>query len=56
MKFVTKATSTMRAGLKEPAKSSAMKLEAFEYQASSWAKGVQGAKTKVVTVPSVVPK
>ena len=45
----------MRAGLKEPVKSNAMKLEPFEYQASLWSKGVQGDKTKIVKVPSVTP-
>eukprot|EP00550_Attheya_septentrionalis_P009808 CAMPEP_0198283674 /NCGR_PEP_ID=MMETSP1449-20131203/3248_1 /TAXON_ID=420275 /ORGANISM="Attheya septentrionalis, Strain CCMP2084" /LENGTH=72 /DNA_ID=CAMNT_0043980397 /DNA_START=69 /DNA_END=287 /DNA_ORIENTATION=+ len=47
VQYVTKATSTVRMALKEPAKSKAMQQEIFEYNAASWVAGKQGAKTAV---------
>eukprot|EP00978_Attheya_sp_CCMP212_P008073 scaffold18803_cov53-Attheya_sp.AAC.3 len=46
-RYVTKATSTVRMALKEPAKSKAMQQEIFEYNAASWVAGKQGTKTAV---------
>jgi hypothetical protein len=37
----------MRAGLKEPAKSQAMKNETFSYNAAVWENGATGKKTAV---------
>jgi hypothetical protein len=37
----------MRAGLKEPAKSQAMKNEVFSYNAAVWENGVGGKKSLV---------
>lgn len=37
----------MRAGLKEPAKSQAMKNEVFSYSAAVWENGAAGKKTIV---------
>ena len=45
--FVTRAASAMRAGLKEPAKSQAMKNEVFSYNAAVWENGVGGKKSLV---------
>jgi len=42
--YVTKASSTVRAALKEPAKSKAMAQESFSYNRSVWSGGNQGAK------------
>jgi len=42
--YVTKASSTLRAALKEPAKSKAMAQETFSYNRSVWSNGEQGAK------------
>jgi len=42
--YVTKATSCLRAALKEPAKSKAMVQETFSYNKSVWSNGEQGAK------------
>jgi len=47
MQYVTKASSTVRAALKEPAKSKAMAQEVFSYNRSQWVDGQQGAKTMV---------
>ena len=45
--FVTRASSTVRAALKEPAKSKAMAQESFAYNASKWSGGAQGDKVAV---------
>ncbi|KAL7465881.1 hypothetical protein ACHAXS_006181 [Conticribra weissflogii] len=45
--YVTKASSTVRAALKEPAKSKAMAQEAFAYNRSHWVDGQQGVKSMV---------
>ena len=45
--FVTRASSTVRAALKEPAKSKAMAQESFTYNSSKWAAGEQGDKVAV---------
>ena len=45
--FVTRASSAVRAGLKEPAKSKAMAQESFTYNASKWSAGEQGDKVAV---------
>ncbi|KAL7490542.1 hypothetical protein ACHAWT_000106 [Skeletonema menzelii] len=44
VQYVTKATSCLRAALKEPAKSKAMTQETFSYNKSVWSNGEQGAK------------
>eukprot|EP00580_Thalassiosira_gravida_P003757 CAMPEP_0201621782 /NCGR_PEP_ID=MMETSP0492-20130828/47064_1 /ASSEMBLY_ACC=CAM_ASM_000837 /TAXON_ID=420259 /ORGANISM="Thalassiosira gravida, Strain GMp14c1" /LENGTH=71 /DNA_ID=CAMNT_0048091343 /DNA_START=564 /DNA_END=779 /DNA_ORIENTATION=+ len=56
VQYVTKASSAVRAALKEPAKSKAMTQEAFSYNRASWTGGVQGAKTPVNNLKSVVGK
>eukprot|EP00585_Thalassiosira_rotula_P005993 CAMPEP_0196134832 /NCGR_PEP_ID=MMETSP0910-20130528/3648_1 /TAXON_ID=49265 /ORGANISM="Thalassiosira rotula, Strain GSO102" /LENGTH=70 /DNA_ID=CAMNT_0041394863 /DNA_START=52 /DNA_END=264 /DNA_ORIENTATION=+ len=53
VQYVTKASSTVRAALKEPAKSKAMTQEAFSYNRSTWTGGEQGAKTLVNNLKSV---
>eukprot|EP00581_Thalassiosira_minuscula_P006677 CAMPEP_0183702744 /NCGR_PEP_ID=MMETSP0737-20130205/756_1 /TAXON_ID=385413 /ORGANISM="Thalassiosira miniscula, Strain CCMP1093" /LENGTH=70 /DNA_ID=CAMNT_0025929411 /DNA_START=89 /DNA_END=301 /DNA_ORIENTATION=- len=53
VQYVTKASSTVRAALKEPAKSKAMAQEAFSYNRSHWTDGVQGSKTAVDALKSV---
>jgi len=45
--FVTRASSTVRAGLKEPARSKAMAQESFTYNTSKWSAGDQGEKVAV---------
>ena len=45
--FVTRASSTVRAGLKEPAKSKAMAQESFKFNTSKWSAGEQGEKVAV---------
>lgn len=45
--FVTRAATSVRAGLKEPAKTKAMQQEAFMYNKSVWTAGEQGEKTAV---------
>ena len=45
--YVTKAASTVRAALKEPAKTKAMAQEQFGYNSSMWSAGTQGSKTYV---------
>ncbi|MCP4746881.1 MAG: hypothetical protein GY874_12200, partial [Desulfobacteraceae bacterium] len=39
--YVTKASSTVRAALKEPAKSKALAQETFSYNKSVWSNGEQ---------------
>ncbi|KAL7530770.1 hypothetical protein ACHAWF_003510, partial [Thalassiosira exigua] len=51
--YVTKASSTVRAALKEPAKSKAMAQEAFAYNRSHWTGGTQGEKTMVEALKQV---
>jgi hypothetical protein len=46
--YVTKAASTVRAALKEPAKSKAIAQESFSFNKSTWTDGKQGAKTAMV--------
>eukprot|EP00562_Extubocellulus_spinifer_P009038 CAMPEP_0178495362 /NCGR_PEP_ID=MMETSP0696-20121128/13503_1 /TAXON_ID=265572 /ORGANISM="Extubocellulus spinifer, Strain CCMP396" /LENGTH=70 /DNA_ID=CAMNT_0020123493 /DNA_START=26 /DNA_END=238 /DNA_ORIENTATION=+ len=50
VQFVTRASSTVRAALKEPAKSKAMAQETFSYNSSKWVDGVQGDKVAVDTL------
>ena len=45
--YVTKASSTVRAALKEPAKSKAMTQETYFFNKSTWTNGVQGPKTSM---------
>ncbi|KAL3780450.1 hypothetical protein ACHAW5_004576 [Stephanodiscus triporus] len=45
VQYVTKASSTVRAALKEPAKSKAMIQETYLFNKSTWTNGVQGPKT-----------
>lgn len=42
--YVSKATSTVRGALKEPAKRKALQNEVFTYKQSSWTAGKQGEK------------
>eukprot|EP00560_Eucampia_antarctica_P008849 CAMPEP_0197823728 /NCGR_PEP_ID=MMETSP1437-20131217/1049_1 /TAXON_ID=49252 ORGANISM="Eucampia antarctica, Strain CCMP1452" /NCGR_SAMPLE_ID=MMETSP1437 /ASSEMBLY_ACC=CAM_ASM_001096 /LENGTH=70 /DNA_ID=CAMNT_0043423037 /DNA_START=88 /DNA_END=300 /DNA_ORIENTATION=- len=51
VQYVTKASSTVRAALKEPAKSKAMAQETFSYNKAAWDSGKQGEK-KLVDVLS----
>ena len=44
---MNKAATTMRAGLKEPAKVKAMAQESFKFNSSLWTEGEQGAKSAV---------
>jgi hypothetical protein len=44
---VTKASSTVRAALKEPAKSKAMAQEGFVFNRSHWTNGKQGEKSLI---------
>jgi len=48
--YVTRAASTLRNGLKEPAKSQAMKNETFSYNAAIWEAGKPGVKKAVETL------
>ena len=45
--YVTRASSTLRAALKEPARSKAMAQEKFGYNASKWSDGMIGEKAKI---------
>jgi hypothetical protein len=45
--FVTRAASTVRASLKDPAKTKAMANETFSYNAAAWKDGASLGKTKV---------
>ena len=47
MQYVTKASSAVRAALKEPAKTKAMAQETFSYNRATWSEGTMGAKTLV---------
>jgi hypothetical protein len=42
--YVSKATSTVRGALKEPAKRKALQNEVFTYKQSAWTAGKQGEK------------
>eukprot|EP00571_Detonula_confervacea_P007210 CAMPEP_0172329334 /NCGR_PEP_ID=MMETSP1058-20130122/60827_1 /TAXON_ID=83371 /ORGANISM="Detonula confervacea, Strain CCMP 353" /LENGTH=70 /DNA_ID=CAMNT_0013046505 /DNA_START=65 /DNA_END=277 /DNA_ORIENTATION=+ len=53
VQYVSKASSTVRAALKEPAKSKALTQEAFAYNRAQWTTGVQGEKTLVDALKSV---
>lgn len=44
---MTRASSTLRAALKEPARSKAMAQEKFGYNASKWSDGMIGEKAKI---------
>ena len=48
--YVTRAASALRNGLKEPAKSQALKNETFSYNATTWSNGAPGTKTAVETL------
>eukprot|EP00579_Thalassiosira_antarctica_P004435 CAMPEP_0201881422 /NCGR_PEP_ID=MMETSP0902-20130614/11735_1 /ASSEMBLY_ACC=CAM_ASM_000551 /TAXON_ID=420261 /ORGANISM="Thalassiosira antarctica, Strain CCMP982" /LENGTH=67 /DNA_ID=CAMNT_0048409635 /DNA_START=38 /DNA_END=241 /DNA_ORIENTATION=+ len=45
VQYVSKASSTLRMALKEPAKSKAMAQEQFFFNKSQWTNGVMGEKT-----------
>ena len=45
--FLTRASSAVRASLKEPAKSKAMAQEKFSYNAAVWKDGASQGKTKI---------
>jgi len=47
VQYVTKASSTVRAALREPAKTKALSQETFAYNRSVWSAGVQGEKSFV---------
>ena len=47
LQFVTRAATTMRASLKEPAKTKAMANESFSYNAGIWKEGKSQGKTPV---------
>ena len=47
IKYVAKASQTLRAALKEPSKSKASLREGFAYNLSLWKDGKQGAKTRI---------
>eukprot|EP00542_Grammatophora_oceanica_P015279 CAMPEP_0194045888 /NCGR_PEP_ID=MMETSP0009_2-20130614/18713_1 /TAXON_ID=210454 /ORGANISM="Grammatophora oceanica, Strain CCMP 410" /LENGTH=65 /DNA_ID=CAMNT_0038690925 /DNA_START=52 /DNA_END=249 /DNA_ORIENTATION=+ len=49
LQYVAKASSTIRAGLKEPAKRKAMEQEKYFFNSSTWEGGVQSSKTPVGT-------
>lgn len=51
--YVTKASSCLRAALKEPAKSKALAQESFSYNKSIWANGEQGVKTLTDSLAAV---
>eukprot|EP00574_Skeletonema_japonicum_P007037 CAMPEP_0201725626 /NCGR_PEP_ID=MMETSP0593-20130828/8974_1 /ASSEMBLY_ACC=CAM_ASM_000672 /TAXON_ID=267983 /ORGANISM="Skeletonema japonicum, Strain CCMP2506" /LENGTH=70 /DNA_ID=CAMNT_0048217047 /DNA_START=23 /DNA_END=235 /DNA_ORIENTATION=- len=53
VQYVTKASSTVRAALKEPAKSKALAQETFSYNKSIWSNGEQGAKQLTDTLAAV---
>ena len=53
IQYVSKASSTLRAALREPARSKAAAQETFGYNRSQWADGKQGAKTLVDSLGSV---
>ncbi|KAL3790387.1 hypothetical protein ACHAWO_011602 [Cyclotella atomus] len=53
VQYVTKASSTVRAALKEPAKSKAMAQEAFSYNKAVWSQGTMGTKTMVDSLKNV---
>eukprot|EP00545_Synedropsis_sp_CCMP1620_P006431 CAMPEP_0119005958 /NCGR_PEP_ID=MMETSP1176-20130426/2028_1 /TAXON_ID=265551 /ORGANISM="Synedropsis recta cf, Strain CCMP1620" /LENGTH=71 /DNA_ID=CAMNT_0006957823 /DNA_START=94 /DNA_END=309 /DNA_ORIENTATION=+ len=49
LQYVGKSASTIRAGLKEPAKRKAMAQETFAYNRAIWKGGEQSAKEEVGT-------
>lgn len=51
--YVTKASSTLRMALKEPAKSKAMAQETFAYNRAHWTDGNMGTKSLVDALKSV---
>ena len=53
LQYVSKASSTLRAALKEPAKSKAMAQETFSYNKAIWSEGTMGTKTLVDGLKSV---
>jgi len=48
--YVTRAASTVRASLKEPAKSKAMELESLSYNAAVWSNAESQGKNAVDTL------
>ena len=48
--YVTRAATSVRGALKEPAKRKAMAQESFTYNASAWEAGKQGRKTQIVSL------
>eukprot|EP00521_Asterionellopsis_glacialis_P005405 CAMPEP_0195266904 /NCGR_PEP_ID=MMETSP0706-20130129/12282_1 /TAXON_ID=33640 /ORGANISM="Asterionellopsis glacialis, Strain CCMP134" /LENGTH=71 /DNA_ID=CAMNT_0040321573 /DNA_START=27 /DNA_END=242 /DNA_ORIENTATION=+ len=48
--YVTRASSTLRAALKEPARSKALEQEKFSYNAAKWAAGETSGKTPIDTL------
>ncbi|KAL7486424.1 hypothetical protein ACHAW6_012016 [Cyclotella cf. meneghiniana] len=53
VQYVTKASSTLRMALKEPAKSKAMAQETFAYNRAHWTDGNMGTKSLVDALKSV---
>jgi len=53
IQYVTKAASTVRACLKEPAKTKAAALESFNYNSSVYSGGNVGPKVNVTSVSQV---
>lgn len=51
--YVTKASSCVRAALKEPAKTKSLGQEAFAYNKSMWTAGEQGEKALIDSLKSV---
>jgi hypothetical protein len=49
LQYVSKSASTIRAGMKEPAKRKAMAQETFAYNRAVWKGGEQGPKIEVGT-------
>ena len=50
LQYVNKAAGSVRSALKEPMKSKLMAQSEFQYNASAWESGVQGAKKQVTSL------
>eukprot|EP00956_Cyclotella_meneghiniana_P010205 scaffold14075_cov72-Cyclotella_meneghiniana.AAC.3 len=53
VQYVTKASSTVRAALKEPAKSKALAQETFSYNRATWTNGEMEKKNLVDSLAAV---
>lgn len=53
VQYVSKASSTLRAALREPARSKAAAQESFAYNRATYAKGVPSQKVKVDQLDAV---